>query len=206
MALLDVYNTNREKVSQVEVSDAIFDAKVKEYLFYDVIRMQLANRRSGTSSTKQRGEVSGGRKKPWKQKGTGRARAGTSRSPVWRGGGITFGPRPRDYSFNLPKKVKKSALCSALTLKRRDEKLLVLDRIELQEVKTKTFKSMLDVLGTGCVLIIDEGNNNLTLSARNIPEVKVLPPDGLNLYDVLSHDAVFITQPCLEKIQRRLIP
>lgn len=205
MARLDVYNTSREKVSQVEVPDEIFDAQVKEHLFYDVIRMQMANRRSGTASTKKRGEVSGGGKKPWKQKGTGRARSGTSRSPVWRGGGIVFGPKPRDYSFSVPKKVRKLAMCSALTLKRKEDKLLILDKIEMQEIKTKQFQHILNTLGTRCVLIIDEANDTLTLSARNIPGVKVLAPEGLNLYDVLYYDNLFITQSCLEKIQRRLV-
>ena len=205
MALLDVYNISREKVSQVEVPDEIFNAELKEHLFYDVIRMQMANRRSGTSSTKQRGEVRGGGKKPWKQKGTGRARSGSTRSPVWRGGGIIFGPKPRDYSYDVPKKVKKLALCSALTLKRKNEKLLVLDKIELQEVKTRNVMSIITTLGAKRVLIIDEENRNLSLSARNIPDVKVLLPEGLNLYDILNYDELFITQNCLEKIQRRLV-
>ena len=124
MTILDVYNINKEKVTQVEVDERIFDAEVKEHLFYEIIRAQLANRRSGTACTKTRGEVSGGGRKPWKQKGTGRARAGSSRSPVWRGGGVSFGPKPRDYSYTVPKKVKRIALCSALTKKRREEKLI----------------------------------------------------------------------------------
>ncbi|MEI6125478.1 MAG: 50S ribosomal protein L4 [Pseudomonadota bacterium] len=205
MALLDVYNISRERVSQVEVPDEIFDAELKEHLFYDVIRMQMANRRSGNSSTKQRGEVRGGGKKPWKQKGTGRARAGSTRSPLWRGGGIIFGPKPRDYSYDVPKKVKKLALCSALTLKRKNEKLLILDKIEIQEIKTRIVMRMLNELGVKRALIIEEGNSNLRLSARNLPEVKVLSPEGLNLYDLLNYDDLFITQNCLEKIQRRLV-
>ncbi len=205
MTILDVYNINKEKVSQVEVDESIFDAEVKEHLFYEIIRAQLANRRSGTACTKTRGEVSGGGRKPWKQKGTGRARAGSSRSPVWRGGGISFGPKPRDYSYPVPKKVKRIALCSALTKKRREEKLLILDKFDLSEIKTKAFTNIMDRLGSQRVLIIDDDNRNLCLSARNVPHVKVLSPQGLNLYDILYHDGLYITLPCLEKIQRRLV-
>lgn len=205
MAVLDVYNIRKEKVGEVEVADAVFDAAIKDHLFYDVIRMQLANRRSGTASTKKRGEVSGGNKKPWRQKGTGRARAGSSRSPLWKGGGITFGPKPRSFRISLPKKVKRQAICSALTLKRRSDKLMILDKIELPEIKTRNVAEMLKVLGTRRALIIDEKNERLQLSARNIPDVKVLQPEGLNLYDILYYDNLYITQPCLEKIQRRLV-
>jgi len=205
MTILDVYNINKEKVTQVEVDESIFDAEVKEHLFYEIIRAQLANRRSGTACTKTRGEVSGGGRKPWKQKGTGRARAGSSRSPVWRGGGISFGPKPRDYSYTVPKKVKRTALCSALTKKRREEKLMILDKFDLAEVKTKAFTQIIDRLGSHRVLIIDDDNRNLCLSARNVPHVKVLPPQGLNLYDILYHDGLYITLPCLEKLQRRLV-
>jgi len=205
MTMLDVYNINKEKVTQVEVDESIFDIEVKEHLFYEIIRAQLANRRSGTACTKTRGEVSGGGRKPWKQKGTGRARAGSSRSPVWRGGGISFGPKPRDYSYTVPKKVKRIALCSALTKKRREEKLLILDKFDLSAIKTKSFTNILDRLGNQRVLIIDDDNRNLCLSARNVPHVKVLSPQGLNLYDILYHDGLYITLPCLEKIQRRLV-
>jgi len=205
MAVLDVYNMHREKVGEVEVADEVFDAAIKDHLFHDVVRMQLAHRRSGTASTKKRGEVSGGNKKPWRQKGTGRARAGSSRSPLWRGGGITFGPKPRSFSINIPKQVRRQALCSALTLKRRDEKLMILDKIELPEIKTRRVAEMLKVLGSRRALIIDENNETLQLSARNIPGVKVLRPEGLNLYDILYYDNLYITQPCLEKIQRRLV-
>jgi large subunit ribosomal protein L4 len=203
--MLDVYNINKEKVTQVEVDESIFDSEVKEHLFYEIIRAQLANRRSGTACTKTRGEVSGGGRKPWKQKGTGRARSGSSRSPVWRGGGISFGPKPRDYSYTVPKKVKRIALCSALTKKRREEKLLILDKFDLSAIKTKAFTNILDRLGNQRVLIIDDDNRNLCLSARNVPHVKVLSPQGLNLYDILYHDGLYITLPCLEKIQRRLV-
>jgi len=205
MATLDVYNVNREKISQVEVDDAVFAAEVKEHLFYDVIRMQLNRRRAGTHSTKTRAEVSGGGKKPWKQKGTGRARAGTSRSPVWRGGGIAFGPKPRSYEIKVPKKVRRAALCSALTLKVQQEKLLVLDAIGMTEIKTAAFVAMLVKLQAGKVLIIADADQNLLLSSRNVQQVKVLPPEGLNLYDVLQYDELYITQTSLKAIERSLV-
>jgi large subunit ribosomal protein L4 len=205
MATLDVYNVNREKISQVEVDDAVFAAEVKEHLFYDVIRMQLNRRRAGTHSTKTRAEVSGGGKKPWKQKGTGRARSGTSRSPVWRGGGIAFGPKPRSYEIKVPKKVRRAAMCSALTLKVQQEKLLVLDAIGMTEIKTAAFVAMLDKLQAGNVLIIADADQNLQLSSRNVQQVKVLPPEGLNLYDVLQYDELYITQTSLKAIERSLV-
>ncbi len=204
MATLDVCDVNREKVSQVEVNDRVFSSVVKDHLFYDVIKMQMANARRGTASSKTRSEVRGGGRKPWKQKGTGRARAGTIRSPLWKGGGCAFGPKPRDYSIKVTKKVKKLALCSALTMKLQQEKLVILEKIELTEIKTRTLESILKGLGVKKVLIIDENNMNLELSARNIPYVKVMSPEGLNLYDILYYDELYITQPCLEKIQRRL--
>lgn len=204
MTVLDVYNINREKVSQIEVDETIFSAEIKEHLFYEIIRAQLANRRAGTACTKTRGEVSGGGRKPWKQKGTGRARSGSSRSPIWRGGGVVFGPKPRDYSYQVPKKVKRVALCSALTKKLKEEKLLVVDKIELSEIKTKVFKDIMAKLATSRTLIIDDENRNLSLSARNLPNVKVLLPQGLNLYDILYYDGLLITLQGLEKIQRRL--
>lgn len=204
MTVLDVYNVNREKVSQIEVDESVFDAEVKEHLFYEIIRSQLASRRSGTAHTKTRGEVRGGGRKPWKQKGTGRARSGSSRSPLWRGGGVVFGPRPRDYGYPVPKKVKRVALCAALTKKLKEDKLLIVDKFELPEIKTRAFKSIMAKLAGRRALIIDEENRNLSLSARNLPDVKVLPPQGLNLYDVLYYDGLLITLPSLDKIQRRL--
>jgi len=204
MTVLDVYNINKEKVSQVEVDPGIFDSGLKGHLFYEIVKAQLASRRSGTACTKTRGDVSGGGRKPWKQKGTGRARAGSSRSPVWRGGGIAFGPKPRDYSYAAPKKVKRLALCSALTKKCKEDKLMILDKFDLPEIQTKAFASIMDRLGRQRVLIIDDDNRNLSLSARNVPNVKVLSPQGLNLYDILRHEGLYITLHCLEKIQRRL--
>ena len=204
MAVVDVVDTSRNKVAQIDVSDTIFDAPVREHLFHDVVRMQLAGRRSGTAATKTRSEVSGGGKKPWKQKGTGRARAGSSRSPLWRGGGTMFGPNPRSYEYAVPKKVRKLALCSALSMKRKENKMLIVDKLELQEIKTAAFVTLLKQLGFSNVLIIAQENSNLEKSARNVPQVKVLRPEGLNVYDVLRYENLIITQPCVEKIQGRL--
>jgi len=204
MATLDVYNVNREKISQVEVADKVFAADVKEHLFHEVIRMQLNKRRAGTHSTKTRAEVRGGGKKPWRQKGTGRARAGTSSSPVWRGGGVAFGPKPRSYDIKVPKKVRRAAMCSALTLKVRQEKLMVLDAIDMAVIKTAAFVAMLDKLKAGKALIIAEADQNLQLSSRNVPYVKVLPPEGLNLFDLLKYDELYITQASLKSIERSL--
>jgi len=204
MATLDVYNVNREKISQVEVADKVFAADVKEHLFHEVIRMQLNKRRAGTAATKTRAEVRGGGRKPWRQKGTGRARAGTTSSPVWRGGGVAFGPKPRSYDIKVPKKVRRAAMCSALTLKVRQEKLMVLDAIDMNEIKTAAFVAMLDKLKAGKALIIADADQNLQLSSRNVPYVKVLPPEGLNLFDVLKYDELYITQASLKSIERSL--
>jgi large subunit ribosomal protein L4 len=204
MATLDVYNVKREKISQVEVNDKVFAAEIKEHLFHEVIRMQLNKRRAGTHSTKTRAEVRGGGKKPWRQKGTGRARAGTSSSPIWRGGGVAFGPKPRSHEIKVPKKVRRAAMCSALTQKVQQEKLLVLDAIEMSEIKTAAFVVMLDNLKAGKALIIADADHNLQLSSRNVSHVKVLPPEGLNLFDVLKYDELYITQTSLKTIERSL--
>jgi len=205
MPTIEVHDINRASITQVEVDEAVFEKKVNESIYYEVIKMQMANARKGTACTKGRSDVRGGGAKPWRQKGTGRARAGTSRSPIWKGGGIVFGPKPRDYSMNVPKKIKKQALCGAISQKRADSNLTILDKIELIEIKTAKIAEILNKLDLKSVLIIDEGNKNLVLSAKNIPGVKVLSPEGLNLYDILYYKDLVITQPCLEKIQRRLL-
>ena len=204
MHSLDLYNTNKEKVSQVELDESVFDSEIKPHLLYEAVKMQLAHRRAGTASTKNRARVRGGGAKPWRQKGTGRARAGTIRSPLWTGGGVVFGPLPKDYSYRMNKKAKKSALRSALTTKFKENKLLILDSFPLPEIKTKTFITILSHLDTKDALIIDNANINLEKSARNVPFIKVLRPEGLNVYDILKYDMLIITQPCLEKITRTL--
>jgi len=205
MPTIEVHDVNRASITQVEVNEDVFEKKVNESIYYEVIKMQMANARKGTACTKGRSDVRGGGAKPWRQKGTGRARAGTSRSPIWKGGGIVFGPKPRDYSMNVPKKIKKQALCGAISQKRADGNLTILDKIELNEIKTAKIAEILNKLDLKSVLIIDEGNKNLVLSAKNIPGVKILSPEGLNLYDILYYKDLVITQPCLEKIQRRLL-
>ena len=205
MPTIEVHDVNRASITQVEVNEDVFEKKVNESIYYEVIKMQMANARKGTACTKGRSDVRGGGAKPWRQKGTGRARAGTSRSPIWKGGGIVFGPKPRDYSMNVPKKIKKLALCGAISQKRADGNLTILDKIELNEIKTAKIAEILNKLDLKSVLIIEEGNKNLVLSAKNIPGVKILSPEGLNLYDILYYKDLVITQPCLEKIQRRLL-
>ena len=201
---MDIYNTNKEKVSQVELDKKIFGREVNPHLLYEVVKMQLASRRKGTASTKNRSRVRGGGTKPWRQKGTGRARAGTIRSPLWTGGGIVFGPLPRDYSYRVNKKPKKAALRAALSSKLKENKLFILDNFNLAEIKTKSFLSILEHLKIEEALIIDNTNINLEKSARNISSVKVLRPEGLNVYDILKYDSLIITQPGLEKITKSL--
>ena len=200
-----VYNTNNEEVKQVALDDKVFGCDVKPYLLHEVVKMQLANRRSGTASTKTRSHVRGGGKKPWRQKGTGRARFGSTRNPVWTGGGVAFGPHPRDFSYRVNKKVKKAALKSALSVKLKDEKVVIVDNFDLPEIKTKSLASILDSMGVNSACIVDSENNTLEKSARNLPYVKVLRPEGLNVYDILRYDTLVITQACLETISGALI-
>jgi len=204
MTAVDVFDTSRNKVAQIDVSEAVFKAPLRKHLFYDVVLAQLASRRSGTAATKNRTAVSGGGKKPWKQTGTGRARSGSSRSPLWRGGGIIFGPAPRSYEYAVPKKVRKLALCSALSMKLKENKMLIVDKLELPEIKTRGVVAMLKQLGLTSALIVEQENLNLEKSARNVPLVKVLRPEGLNVYDVLQYEHIVITQSCVEKLQGRL--
>lgn len=201
---MDIYNTNKEKVSQVGLDKKTFSCEVNPHLLYEVVKMQLASRRRGTASTKNRSRVRGGGTKPWRQKGTGRARAGTIRSPLWTGGGVVFGPLPRNYSYRVNKKAKKAALRSALSAKLKENKLFILDNFNLEKIKTKSFVSILGNLAIDDALIIDVANINLEKSARNVPGIKVLNPEGLNVYDILKYDSLIITQPCLEKITKSL--
>ncbi len=200
----DIYNTNKEKVSQVVLDEKVFGCEVKPHLLYEVVKMQLANRRAGTASTKNRSHVRGGGKKPWRQKGTGRARAGSIRSPIWKGGGTTFGPLPRDYSYRLNKKVKKLALRTALSIKLKEDKLLILDNFNLPEIKTKGFVTTLRSLNIKDAFIIEDSNLHLEKYTSKLPFAKVLRPEGLNVYDILRYDKLIITQSCLEKITRTL--
>jgi len=205
MAKADVVNIQGEKVGEVELNDAIWATDVKPYLIHDVVVMQLNNRRRGTAKTKTRGEVRGGGKKPWRQKGTGRARAGSTTSPVWVGGGTVFGPRPKEYHMSLPKKVRRAALRSALTVRNQGAHLLVLDKLELPSISTKSFAGIMKTLNLSKPLVVVQGKDEvLEKSARNIPYTKVLRTEGLNVYDVMSHEQLMVTVDALKKIEEAL--
>jgi len=205
MPVVDIVDITNNKIGETSLTDDIFGVEVNTFLIHEVVKMQLANRRSGTASTKSRSLVRGGGKKPWKQKGTGRARVGSIRSPLWKGGGTIFGPVPRDYSYLVPKKVRKNALKSALTQKLQENKLVLVDAIKLDEVKSKQFVALMKTLKITNALIIDEENKNLSLSARNVTNFKVLKPEGLNVFDLMVHDYVVLTKPSLESIEKRLL-
>ena len=203
---LDVLDRQGTPIEKVTVDDRAFGAEVKAHLFHQVVRMQLANRRRGTASTKTRGEVSGGGRKPWRQKGTGRARQGSTRSPVWRGGGVALGPKPRDYAYKLPKKVRRSALCSALSLKAQEGMLKVIDHIDIGEPKTKLMVGFLKALGVEktALILLSHDNPNVQLAARNLPHVKVLRIEGVNTYDLLAYDYLICAKECLMDLQERV--
>jgi len=200
---VDVYNVDGEVVGEVELSDALFGAEVNEALMHQAVTAYLAAQRRGTASTKGRSEVRGGGRKPWRQKGTGLARAGSIRSPIWRGGGITFGPKPRDYTQALPKRMRRKALSSALSAKVRDGSLLVLDTIRLEEPKTKKVVSILEKLNVkGSALIVTpETDRTLVLSARNIPGVETRRAEDLNVYDLLGHAKVLMTRDAVARVE-----
>ena len=205
MAFADVFDIQKNKVAQIEISDTVFAAEINEATVYDVVKMQLASRRAGTSSTKGRSDVRGGGRKPWRQKGTGRARSGSSRSPIWRGGGIVFGPKPRDYSFSVPKKVRKNALMSVLSLKVKEEKMTVLRDFPMEEISTKAFKSVVDLFGFKKVLfVIDKDCAMLQKSSKNLPNVKMIRSEGINVYDVLNHEHLVLLEPSIKKIEGAL--
>jgi len=202
MSTLAVYDIENQKVSEVELDDRIFNAKIRPSLFYDVVRMSLASQRKGSASTKNRARVRGGGAKPWRQKGTGRARAGSRRSPLWRGGGTIFGPFPRDYSFSLPKKMRQAALRAALSLKRQEGRLILLDDFPLDGFKTRRVLEVLKKLNVDDALIItDEKRLLLERSARNIPKVRVMHFASLNVYDILNHEYLIILNPAVQRIQ-----
>ena len=207
MGMVDVYNIKGEKVSETDLSPDIFEVPVKNHILHQVVVMQLANRRSGTASTKERSDVRGGGKKPYRQKGTGRARAGTIRSPLMRGGGTVFGPSPRSFVQKVSKKIRKQALKMALATKYRDDALVVLDRFELGEIKTKRFVEVMKNLKTDHALIVtDTANETLERSSRNVPDVKVLRMEGLNVYDILKFKQLVLLESVVKKIEEKLLP
>ena len=205
MAVLDVQNVKGKQVSQVERADDVFSVPVKSSVLHEVVTMQLANRRAGTAAVKHRSDITGSRRKLYRQKGTGRARRGDIKSPLLRGGGVVFGPDGRNYKYQVPKKVKKLALKMALSSKFNEKELVVLDRFELEEIKTKEFVGTLDALKLKSALIItDEKNENLELSSRNVRGVKVLRSEGLNVYDILKYRTLVLLEPAVKNIEGRL--
>ncbi len=205
MSTVKIVNIKNENVGEIELNDQIFNRDVKEHMLHEVVRMQRAARRSGNASTKTRAEVRGGGAKPWRQKGTGRARAGTRNSPIWRGGGVAFGPKPRDYSFKLNRKVKKQAISMAISARLQEGNLIVLDGFSMDRIKTKDFVGIMGVLEAENALIIDEsGNETLCKSSRNVNGYKVLPVEGLNVYDILLHKKIILVQPVINSLEKRL--
>ena len=202
MANVSVYNIEGKEVGSIELNDAVFGVEVNEHLVHMAVVNQLANNRQGTQSAKTRSEVSGGGRKPWRQKGTGHARQGSTRSPQWTGGGVVFAPKPRDYSFKMNKKEKRIALLSALSSKVADNKIVVLDAFNLDEVKTKKFAEVMSNLKVGKALVVIEGENkNVVLSGRNIPTVKVSATNEINTYDVLKYETLVVTKAAVEKLE-----
>jgi len=188
-----------------ELKEEIFGVRTRAHLLHQTVVMQLNNRRAGTAATKSKGFVRGGGKKPWRQKGTGRARAGSIRSPLWVGGGTIFGPQPKDYSFRMPRKARKEALLSALSLKHRDGKIIVIDKLELDEAKTKLMvKALTELKVASALLVIAQPDEKIERSSRNIPALKVLRVEGLNVYDLLRYEHLILTERALKLLEERL--
>lgn len=205
MAKVDIIDLQRKKVSEMEVDDRLLNEPEDPNLVYEAVRRQLAVRRSGTAQTKERSAISGGGKKPWRQKGTGRARAGATRSPLWRGGGTVFGPHPRDYAFSLPKKVRQAALRSVVSQKFRENKMVVLDALDLAEPKTRKFVDALKGLEIrSALIVIDGAHEAIERSARNVPRIQVTQCAGLNVHDILRHEHLVFLRSSLEKMERNL--
>ncbi|PKM49255.1 MAG: 50S ribosomal protein L4 [Firmicutes bacterium HGW-Firmicutes-7] len=202
MAKVSVYNMEGQQVGELELNDAIFGVEVKNHLMHKSVVGQLANSRQGTQSAKTRAEVRGGGAKPWKQKGTGRARQGSIRSPQWKGGGVVFAPKPRDYSVKLNKKEKRSALKSALTAKVNDQKLIVLDQLAFDDIKTKSMIKVLENLKVSkALVVIADNDKNVLLSARNIAGVKTALTNTINVYDILKYDTFLVTKDAVATIE-----
>lgn len=214
MASFDVKNLEGQKVGEIELDDAVFGAEIKEHLLWEVVKYQKAKQRAGTHSTLRRGEVRGGGKKPYRQKGTGNARQGSTRAPHFVGGGSVFGPKPRSYAYSVPKKVRKGALTSALSLRARESKLIILDQFKLQLAEgaekkhlTRQVSRVLKNLGAPSALIVDARDNNwLALGARNLSSVQYIAPEGVNVYDVLKYETLVLTRTTVLALQERLRP
>ena len=202
MANVSVYNIEGKEVGTIELNDAIFGVEVNEHLVHMAVVNQLANNRQGTQKAKTRSEVSGGGRKPWRQKGTGHARQGSTRAPQWTGGGVVFAPVPRDYSFKMNKKEKRAALKSALTSRVEENKFIVVDEMNFDEIKTKKFQAVLNNLSVSKALVVSEdGNVNAELSARNIADVKTAKTNTINVYDILKYNTVIATKAAVEAIE-----
>ena len=202
MANVSVYNIEGNEVGTIDLNDAVFGVEVNEHLLHMAVVNQLANKRQGTQKAKTRSEVSGGGRKPWRQKGTGHARQGSTRSPQWTGGGVVFAPTPRDYSFKLNKKEKRAALKSALTSRVAEQKFIVVDEMNFAEIKTKNFQNMLNNLKVNKALVVlEDGNKNAEISARNIADVKTAHTNTINVYDILKYNTVIATKAAVEKIE-----
>ncbi len=202
MANVSLYNMEGKEIGSIELNDAVFGVEIKEHLVHAAVLQQLANNRQGTQKAKTRSEVSGGGRKPWRQKGTGHARQGSTRSPQWAGGGVVFAPVPRDYSFKINKKEKRAALKSALTSRVSENKIYVLDNLAFDEIKTKKFAGVLNALNVQKALVVlAENDLNVVLSARNVPNVKVSLPNTINVYDILKYGNLVITQDAVKSIE-----
>ncbi len=202
MANVKVYNIEGKEVGTLELNDAIFGVEINEHLVHQAVVLQLANKRQGTQSAKTRAEVRGGGRKPWRQKGTGHARQGSTRAPQWKGGGVVFAPKPRDYSFKMNKKEKALAIKSALTSRVNESKFYVLDDLSFDEIKTKKMKAVLDNLKVQKALVIlGEKNEKVQLSARNLPKVRTVISNSINVYDILKYDTLVLTKDAVTKIE-----
>ena len=202
MANVSDYNIEGKEVGKIDLSDAVFGVEVNEHLVHMAVVSQLANKRQGTQKAKTRSEVSGGGRKPWRQKGTGHARQGSTRAPQWTGGGVVFAPTPRDYSFKLNKKERRAALKSALTSRVEEKKFIVVDEINFDEIKTKKFQDVLNNLSVSKALVVlEDGNKNAELSARNIADVKTAKTNTINVYDILKYNTVIATKAAVQAIE-----
>ena len=202
MANVSVYNIEGKEVDTIELNDAVFGVVVNEHLVHMAVVNQLANNRQGTQKAKTRSEVSGGGRKPWRQKGTGHARQGSTRSPQWTGGGVVFAPVPRDYSFKMNKKEKRAALKSALTSRVEENKFIVVDELNFDEIKTKKFQAVLNNLNVNKALVVlEDGNKNVEISAKNIPDVKTAHTNTINVYDILKYNTVIATKAVVAAIE-----
>ena len=202
MANVSVYNIEGKEVDTIELNDAVFGVEVNEHLVHMAVVNQLANNRQGTQKAKTRSEVSGGGRKPWRQKGTGHARQGSTRAPQWTGGGVVFAPVPRDYSFKMNRKEKRAALKSALTSRVEENKFIVVDELKFDEIKTKNFQNVLNNLNVNKALVVlEDGNTNVEISAKNIPDVKTARTNTINVYDVLKYNTVIATKAAVAAIE-----